>query len=526
MNIKNFIKLIIVLPFFFINNIAIADPMCEELYKNIYKNASFKDFQIQYFDKQKTIGFRLLKNLNPDKTGWKLATDSNGYFKVGKITSQILEKFSKPDKLKVNDTIISINNLDLRELAKDKKKLSIMETDISDLFEEHEKIVIKFKRNGKIYEINHIGDGSKKHDFVNSVYSFDAPFIDFYVNSIEINEKTGTFKATINTAFKAEQDERYSLSKIVWDTLVKDKEYDQNNNLINYYWFQCSYSDERWGKLDTIDPNYGIEIKNLVREDKNTKTSNYNIRPINQLKNNSSYLINNSVITYESKGVYEISNQYDLKKFPFDKQTLEVFLYNKKFSIDNYRVIISDFSLKKILAFKDENKIQGWNIKNVDLQYKFYKDPTEKDLNFDGVEDFNDGISLIINIERKYWYYIFKIILPIILILTICWSSIWVDPKEIESRLTITIVCLLSLIAYNFVIDEDMPKLDYLTTLDVIILLSYLYAAVPNFLAVLSHHMVKTKDKDILEYEEIQKKFGLPSYIFIVVSIIIYNLIT
>ena len=81
----------------------------------------------------------------------------------------------------------------------------------------------------------------------------------------------------------------------------------------------------------------------------------------------------------------------------------------------------------------------------------------------DTVRNFGMVYHSIINIERKYWYYIFKIILPIILILTICWSSIWVDPTEIESRLTITIVCL-SLIAYNFVIDEEMPKLDYLTS--------------------------------------------------------------
>ena len=51
--------------------------------------------------------------------------------------------------------------------------------------------------------------------------------------------------------------------------------------------------------------------------------------------------------------------------------------------------------------------------------------------------------------------------------------------KELEARLTITIVCLLSLIAYNFVIDADLPKLEYLTIMDYIILVSYIYI---NFL--------------------------------------------
>jgi len=103
----------------------------------------------------------------------------------------------------------------------------------------------------------------------------------------------------------------------------------------------------------------------------------------------------------------------------------------------------------------------------------------------------------------------------------ICWSAVWIDPKEIESRLTITIVCLLSLIAYNFVIDSDMPKLEYLTIMDYIILISYIYAAIPNFLSIYSFQLIK-KNKALAEkHEAYEKKYGLPSYILIIFIIII-----
>ena len=106
--------------------------------------------------------------------------------------------------------------------------------------------------------------------------------------------------------------------------------------------------------------------------------------------------------------------------------------------------------------------------------------------------DFSDGLRLDFLIERKHGYYVFKVIIPIVLILLICWGSVWIDPKEIESRLTITIVCLLSLIAYNFVIDSEMPKLEYLTVMDWIILISYFYATIPNFLSIASFRLQKT----------------------------------
>ena len=112
-----------------------------------------------------------------------------------------------------------------------------------------------------------------------------------------------------------------------------------------------------------------------------------------------------------------------------------------------------------------DNPISGWDITDFNLKYKEYYDPL--------YQDFTDGFEMVFEIERKSGYYVFKIILPIILILMVCWSVVWIDPKELESRLTITIVCLLSLIAYNFVIDKDLPKLEYFTVLDWIIFTVY-----------------------------------------------------
>ena len=117
-------------------------------------------------------------------------------------------------------------------------------------------------------------------------------------------------------------------------------------------------------------------------------------------------------------------------------------------------------------------------------------------------------------IERQSFYYIFKIILPIMLILFVCWSSVWIDKREIESKLTITIVCLLSLIAYNFVIDNELPKLSYLTVMDWIILASYIYAAAPNILAIISFQLSKIRSKNKIETQisMLSRRYGILSY--------------
>ena len=61
----------------------------------------------------------------------------------------------------------------------------------------------------------------------------------------------------------------------------------------------------------------------------------------------------------------------------------------------------------------------------------------------------------------------------------------FIKPRELESRLTISIVVFLSLIAYNFVVSDDLPKIGYLTLIDSFILISYIFAGIPTIQTVM-----------------------------------------
>ena len=117
----------------------------------------------------------------------------------------------------------------------------------------------------------------------------------------------------------------------------------------------------------------------------------------------------------------------------------------------------SDYSKRSLNFFQENNQISGWKIVNSQITYNNIQDPNEINP--------TSTVDLELFVERESGYYLYKVILPIILILSVCWLVVWIDPKELEARLTVTIVCLLSLIAYNFVIDSELPKLEYLTVL-------------------------------------------------------------
>ena len=206
-------------------------------------------------------------------------------------------------------------------------------------------------------------------------------------------------------------------------------------------------------------------------------------------------------------GVARIKADFDLKKFPFDTQILKLELmppYPIEFNDENIypKPYISVFNPRKnvfidLEKYKNFNYLKEWRIESVSVDNEI--DVQSNISQFDRenlVLSIYDKINISIKVDRNTNYFVFKIIIPVFLILAIAWSVMWIPPNQVESRLTTSIVALLALIAYNFVFNEDLPKLSYLTSLDRYILLSYLFCAIPTFLTIYFSRLTK-KDYNI-----------------------------
>ena len=477
-------KFILILILFFsltINNLYAA-LACKNFYKSMNEYSNTHDLDTDpYVVYDELIGFDLGQYYDESTDQFQYKRDENNYFKVGKIYSENLLK----SKLKTGDILISINGEDIRNhsFASDEKVYFV------DIFKDNtdNKIVIGSLNNNKIekFEIK-----VKKEKF-----AVREPFLDLLIKSVSIDEKKGTFDATIK------QDFAYYFPKE--DVMVEIA----NKYLKGSF---CYPSLKFMRDNDYSRPDWGLEYADLISRDKSLFSEKYVFNPYYE----DGEKINELGILYRSEGVYKFKENYNLRNFPFDKQKLKIWIHQTINTIDDYHATPSSLTEKNLINFTSkENNIPGWNVTNVEVNFKTIE--IDK-LIFDGLE-------LSMDIERKSSYYIFKIIFPIILILMVCWSAVWIDPKEIESRLTVTIVCLLSLIAYNFVIDSELPKLEYLTIMDYIILVSYIYATIPNFLSIYSFELQKKNRKLTERYEQYEKKYGLPSYLLIIILIVLIN---
>ncbi len=487
---------ILVLTFFFIPKSFSEDlggDVCENFRQELLQNNS--KYQLSFYpspDSTLNLGFEVNVIWNKNKNRYVVDRSKENYLIVGRITRQSAIGMVTP-----GDEIISINGLltnSEKFIERPAIILSIMREDYNE--KKETKFLLRDKE-GEVYTFSDIPTEHLQNENI----------IAINIGSItDINEKKSEFSAVLNKSLKFRYQPGDGIQRVALNELVTD----------DGLYINCSFSELEWKEVNNLDPDQDIRYYNLIDFDKNKNEKKY--KPI-ILNDTEGKITKNSQVEFQAqeKGIYTFANEFNLMSFPFDKQVLRITVYNSDAMLDETIIMPGEYNLKLLNDFAKKGNISpGWKIKDVAVLDDYSLDPTTGSA--------YSALHIDIHVEREVGYYLFKIIFPIILILMVCWSVSWINPRELESRLTITVVCLLSLIAYNFVIDSELPKLNYLTVLDMIILTSYIFATIPNFLSIAVFRLQKTNPSLCLLVEEKSKKYGALSYILIILFIILINI--
>ena len=98
--------------------------------------------------------------------------------------------------------------------------------------------------------------------------------------------------------------------------------------------------------------------------------------------------------------------------------------------------------------------------------------------------------------------------LPVFFILCVAWYVLWIHTQKYEVRLNTSIIALLALIAYNFVFQNDIPKLQYLTDMEKFILLSYIFCCIPVLLSIAFSKFISKNQIKVMKINRIIKIWG------------------
>ena len=150
------------------------------------------------------------------------------------------------------------------------------------------------------------------------------------------------------------------------------------------------------------------------------------------------------------------SQPLNLRKFPFDSQRFEVRAVSGE-SIDHVVFYEAPDDKSYIL---DSSSVADWRI----------TDPMTDTTPF-GLPGrlHSPSFALSFTGTRLSDHYVFKVISPLVLIIAVSWIVFWLDPKEGGSQLSVAVTSFLTVIAYHISLGSNIPKIPYLTRLDVFV---------------------------------------------------------
>jgi hypothetical protein len=171
-----------------------------------------------------------------------------------------------------------------------------------------------------------------------------------------------------------------------------------------------------------------------------------------------------------------------LYDYPFDTQRLRAVMVPFGNTSDE---VILEVDERYIQAANDYvRREQGVNVAGWDLREIVMK-ADETELNLTGTPTTFSRVVTTIMLKRQNGQIIWNILFPLLVLVSMVWSIFWLDCDSLSDRLNISFIGVLTIVAYQFVVIENMPRMSYLTFTDTLLLVSFvtMAATIPQSLA-------------------------------------------
>lgn len=176
-----------------------------------------------------------------------------------------------------------------------------------------------------------------------------------------------------------------------------------------------------------------------------------------------------------------VATYHQLQQFPFDSHDMTIrvtsFGYphdQLQFKLDTHFTRVADLL-----------NIPDWSINGL-------KAEVVNEL----IPEFNVTYSLVklhIQTTRKANFYIWKVLLPLALIVIMSFLVFWISPERFGPQIGLSATSMLTLIAFQFALTTTLPKVSYLTLMDQLILGSTVLVFGSLLMATITSALVATE---------------------------------
>jgi hypothetical protein len=174
-------------------------------------------------------------------------------------------------------------------------------------------------------------------------------------------------------------------------------------------------------------------------------------------------------VLYRQRYVGSFTQPLRLQSFPFDRQAFRVQFVAIRYRPDEVTLVPDENwvrdGLQQGAGMSPSITLPDWAVESWDAKANVYA--LTPGMRF-------SGYIFEFTAARNVKHYLLKVILPLVLIVMMSWSVFWTEPTNSNTQFSVAVTSMLTLIAYRFAVDSELPRLPYMTRLDVFFLISTL----------------------------------------------------
>ena len=183
-----------------------------------------------------------------------------------------------------------------------------------------------------------------------------------------------------------------------------------------------------------------------------------NQRDLNKHESDFVEIDSDGMITYAQRFYGELSAPFNLTNFPQDDHVLPITLASFAYGPEEVTFVVDTEETGQYSTFS----IVGWAIgsETARIGSAFFA-PSKQYLS---------RIDYELQARRYGGFYVWKVIMPLALIVFMSWMVFWIDPALLIPQVSIAATSFLTLIAFQYSVVSVLPRISYLTHMDLFVI--------------------------------------------------------
>jgi hypothetical protein len=204
--------------------------------------------------------------------------------------------------------------------------------------------------------------------------------------------------------------------------------------------FQGEEAEEKLSEIWSPD----VEIQNEV-EQRQTESVELTIFP-------------DGAVDYEERFGATLNAELDLRKFPFDRQVLDMELQSFVWDRNEISFIVNEAQT----GFDPDFETPEWSVTGIEglIGLRTEVRDTRKFATY----------TFRINAKRHAGHYLLRFLLPLFFVMTLTWFAFW---EPLQDRFRVGFLAMLTVVATHAIISSSLPRLNYPTLADMVLIVCY-----------------------------------------------------